>query len=120
MTNEPRITFHALPNCPHLEWTYSGYTLLNLAGLHPRMSEQDVKRITINGVEPEWKPWRHNVVMIIPALRQEAQRIAIYGKEVPEPRRAFNPFPATGAPAKRIDGYTGASSASRGPNQRGF
>lgn len=120
MTHEPKITFNAMPDCKHLEHSHCGYTLLHLGGLHPRMSEQDVKRITINGVEPEWKPWRHNIIMIIPALRQEAQRIAIYSEEEPEALRGFSPFPATVAPANSNDRHPGPSSASRGPNQRGF
>jgi hypothetical protein len=87
-----------MPQSPHLEFSHCGYTLLNLAGLSPDITARDVERITINGIEQEFRAWRHRIVMVVPGFKQEAQAIKVYCEAEAEPLRAYLPMQARPAP----------------------
>ena len=105
------ITLRAMPNSPHLEWHWAGYTLLNLAGLSMDITAADVVRIDVDGVEQTFRPHRHRMVMITPAFRQEAQTIKVHCRELtPKPAvrvqaRVVPPAPTYGftAPESRYE-----------------
>jgi hypothetical protein len=80
LTAEADIRFFALPNSPHLTYTHCGYTMMTLAGFSEWITSEQVERVTINGVEQEFKPLGTDTIAVIPAFRQEAQTVNVYCK----------------------------------------
>lgn len=76
----PRHHFYALPDTPHLTQTYLGYTLMTLNGLSPWLTVRQIDRITINGVDHQFKPMGDQTLMLIPSFRQEAQTVGVHCK----------------------------------------
>jgi hypothetical protein len=110
MNQDPRINFLALPNCPHLTYSWCGYSLLSLEGLSPDatadLTSDKVTKITVNGGEWETRPMGDKVLMLIPAIKQEAQRVAVYFTGEPEAPKAFRPLQATTPSPKDTWGFT--------------
>ena len=85
-----QVGFHALPDSPHLTWSACGYTLLTLTGLAPDLSTGEIARVTLNGVDHRWRPMGDQTLMLIPAFKQEAQRMVLHliptpASEAPKP-----------------------------------
>jgi len=114
---DPSIRFLALPNCPHLTHTWCGYSLLSLLGLSPLTTTGKVSLITVNGVKWETRPMGDNALMLIPAIKQEGQRVSVYLSKPVQPHRAFESHQATTAPPNDTYGFTAPSNAyKRTPN----
>jgi hypothetical protein len=79
-----RISFHAMPSCPHLTFSHCGYTLLALKGLSTEITTDQIKRITVGLLEWQWRPMGTDTVMLIPGFKQEAQVICIHPLEATE------------------------------------
>ena len=77
MTTTSSIGFHAVPDSPHLTWSWCGYTLLTLDGLDEDLTSDQVSGIYINGVKHMFRVLLPRTVMLIPAFKQEAQRVRI-------------------------------------------
>ena len=71
------IGFHAMPDSPHLTWSWCGYTLLALEGLSPDISASEVVGVRINGVLHNFRVVSTSTIMLIPGFKQEAQRVTI-------------------------------------------
>lgn len=111
--------FHAMPDCPHLTHTWCGYMLLTLAGLDPDLTTDQIDKITLNGVNKEWKPMGDQTVMIIPSFRQEAQRLVIHTKScsgMEEEKSSIWPLPKLPQP----DLSMGLGKATNRYHQRGI
>lgn len=76
------ITFHAMPDSPHREGSFCGYTLLNLAGLYSDVLATDVPQVTVNGVDLTFRPWRHRILMIVPQFQREQQTVNVHCREL--------------------------------------
>ena len=81
MARQAIAEFYALPHSPHLMKTDCGYTLMALRGLSKEISTRYIERITINGVDHEFKPLGDHTVMLIPSFIQEAQSLRIFCKD---------------------------------------
>lgn len=110
MTNES-IGFHAMPDSKHLRYTHCGYTELSLRSLSEEITSDQVSKVFINGVEKRWRTMGDNTLMVIPAFKQEAQRVVVELKTTenhvapvfrpwnhndyrPPPRPLYRPFAA--------------------------
>ena len=105
---ESNVCFYAMPDSPHLTWSACGYTLLTLTGLSPALTTDQIERLTLNGIGLVTRPMGDNTLMIIPAFKQEAQRMVIHlisdpAKEAAEP---FISIRATPAPPDLSTGLT--------------
>ena len=75
------IGFHAMPDSPHLTFSWCGYTLLTLDDLDPDLKADQVAGVYINGVQHKFRVLLPRTVMLIPAFKQEAQRVRIEIKQ---------------------------------------
>ena len=91
MTTTHQVGFHAMPDSEHLTWSACGYTLLTLTGLAPDLSTGEIARVTLNGVDHRWRPMGEQTLMLIPAFKQEAQRMVLHLIVPPVPE-ALEPF----------------------------
>ena len=91
MTTPHQVGFHAMPDSPHLTWSACGYTLLTLQGLTPEISTGQIARVTLNGVDLVTRPMGATTLMVIPAFKQEAQRVVLHLIVPPVPE-ALEPF----------------------------
>ena len=88
--NSEAVGFYAMPDSPHLTHSWCGYTLLTLQGLSSDLSAGQIARVTLNGVDQKWRPMGDTTLMLIPAFKQEAQRVVLHlivlpSQEAPEP-----------------------------------
>ena len=88
--NSEAVGFYAMPDSPHLTHSWCGYTLLTLQGLSSDLSTGQIARVTLNGVDQKWRPMGDQTLMLIPAFKQEAQRVVLHlivppSQEAPEP-----------------------------------
>ena len=79
-----------MPDSEHLTWSACGYTLLTLTGLAPDLSTGEIARVTLNGVDLVTRPMGATTLMVIPAFKQEAQRMVLHliptpASEAPKP-----------------------------------
>jgi hypothetical protein len=83
---------------------------LSLEGFSPDaaadLTSDKVTQITVNGGEWETRPLGDKVLMLIPAIKQEAQRVAVYFTGEPEAPKAFKSLQATYTPPKDTYGFT--------------
>ena len=103
-----QVGFHAMPDSPHLTWSACGYTLLTLAGLAPDISTGQIARLTLNGVDHRWRPMGDTTLMVIPAFKQEAQRVVLHLTPTPvvEATKPFKKILAEVAPPNLSMGFT--------------
>lgn len=104
----PAAQFSALPKCPHLAYSVCGYTLLALEGISQYLTADLIDRVTVNGVPHTFRPLGDKALMLLPAIRQEAQTVKVYRKqagtlEVPKP---FKGYVATTTPPEPVYGFT--------------
>ena len=110
----PKISFYALPDSPHLTHSWCGYTLLSFAGFPEPVAIHKIDRITLNGMDQQFKPFGENALMIIPAFKQEAQRLKVFCKATSEPPSAPQSVRARVAPTEPTYGFTAPSDPYKG------
>ena len=93
-----------MPDSPHLEWSWCGYTLLDLSGLSPETLADEVIEVTVNGMEQKFRPWRHRILMIVPQFKQEAQIVNVHCREMA--LKPVKPVQARVAPPEAVYGFT--------------
>ena len=111
MTTPHQVGFHAMPDSPHLTWSACGYTLLTLTGLAPEISTGQIARVTLNGVDLVTRPMGATTLMVIPAFKQEAQRVVLHLIVPPAPE-APKPFKTIQSRAPAPDLHYGLTAPS--------
>ena len=94
--NSEAVGFYAMPDSPHLTWSACGYTLLTLTGLASDISTGQIARLTLNGVDLVTRPMGDTTLMVIPAFKQEAQRVVLHliSSAAPEAPKPFKTIQA--------------------------
>lgn len=94
-----------MPDSPHLEHSWCGYTLLSLKGW-TKVPAEAVTRVTLNGREHKFRPTRQRTLMLVPAIQQEAQVLSIYFLAAAEPPKPFGKVRLGLAPPVLSMGFT--------------
>jgi len=93
------IGFHAMPDSPHLTWSVLGYTLMTLQGLDEDLTADQVAGVFINGVQQKFRVLLPRTIMLLPAFKQEAQRVRIEIKQEGQ-EEAPDPLPVSSRPPR--------------------